>query len=84
MPKQIPDDLQDSLDRIASGKSLSHRNNGAIFHNREGLLPPQPYGYDLEYVHPTVGINGPGGQSVVVGQAGDVTFPQTATKPSFQ
>lgn len=72
----MPPDLKDTLDRIAKGQKFPHRNDGAVFGNREGLLPAQPHGYYREYVHPTPGVGGPGGQRVVVGHGGEVYFTQ--------
>jgi len=63
-----------TLDRIRSGGSFPHRNDGAIFRNDQGLLPKQPAGYYREYVHPTPGVNGPGPQRVVVGKGGEVYY----------
>jgi filamentous hemagglutinin len=67
-------DLEPTLDRIAAGKSFPHRNDGAPFLNKEGLLPQQSSGYYREYVHPTPGVNGPGPQRVVVGQGGEMFY----------
>lgn len=41
-------DLKATIDRIASGKKFHHRNDGAIFKNREGLLPAKHDGYYKE------------------------------------
>jgi RHS repeat-associated protein len=70
-------DLKPTLDRIASGGRLPHRNDGSIFQNRSlpgrtsPELPAQAPGYYHEYVHPTPGVSGPGPQRVVVGQGGE-------------
>lgn len=69
-----PVDLKPTLDRIAQGKRLSHRNDGTIFQNRERHLPTRPSGYYREYVHPTPNLNGPGPQRVVVGKDGDIWY----------
>jgi guanyl-specific ribonuclease Sa len=63
-----------TLDRIRSGGSFPHRNDGAIFRNDQGLLPKQPAGYYREYVHPTPGVSGPGPQRVVVGKGGELYY----------
>ncbi len=64
-------DLSATMERIQAGEKFPHRNDGAVFGNREGLLPRQPRGYYREYVHPTEGITGPGPQRLVVGSDGD-------------
>src|SRR5690606_22395018 len=60
-------DLGPTLDRIKSGGSFPHRNDGSIFQNRAGDLPQKPAGCYTEYVHPTPGVSGPGPQRIVVG-----------------
>ena len=67
-------DLTDTLVRIARGESFPHRNDGSTFGNRERRLPNQPRGYYKEYVHPTVGVRGPGPQRLVIGKGGDVWY----------
>ena len=73
-------DLKPTLDRISSGQSFPHQNDGSIFHNRPlpgkmtPELPPQVPGYYREYVHPTPGLNGPGPQRIVIGQGGEMYY----------
>lgn len=64
-------DLSATIARILAGQPHPHRNDGAVFANREGRLPRQPRGYYREYVHPTPGVRGAGPQRVVVGRGGD-------------
>lgn len=64
-------DLSETIDRIRQGRPHPHRNDGAVFRNREGLLPPRRDGYYREYVHPTEGVAGPGPQRVVLGEGGE-------------
>ena len=67
-------DLGPTLDRIKSGGSFPHRNDGSIFQNRAGDLPQKPAGYYTEYVHPTPGVSGPGPQRIVVGKGGEMYY----------
>lgn len=67
-------DLGPTLDRIKSGGSFPHRNDGSIFQNRAGDLPRKPAGYYTEYVHPTPGVSGPGPQRIVVGKGGEMFY----------
>ncbi len=67
-------DLGPTLDRIKSGESFPHRNDGSIFQNRASDLPQKPAGYYTEYVHPTPGIAGPGPQRIVVGKGGEMYY----------
>jgi filamentous hemagglutinin len=62
------------LERIENGEGFPHRNDGSVFGNREGRLPPQPEGYYREYVHPTPGESGPGAQRVITGAGGEVYY----------
>ncbi len=67
-----------TLERVRAGKALHHRNDGAIFGNREGLLPKnRDRGYYREFVHFTKEVKGlrfPGPQRVVVGKKGEVFY----------
>ncbi|WP_217472518.1 hemagglutinin repeat-containing protein, partial [Achromobacter insolitus] len=67
-------DLGPTLDRIKSGGSYPHRNDGSIFQNRARDLPPKPAGYYTEYVHLTPGVSGPGPQRIVVGKGGEMYY----------
>jgi guanyl-specific ribonuclease Sa len=73
-------DIQPTLDRIQNGVRYPHRNDGSTYRNdppRGGgapALPIRPQGYYTEYVVPTPGINGPGPQRLVIGQAGEIYF----------
>jgi RHS repeat-associated protein/MYXO-CTERM domain-containing protein len=67
-------DLKPTLDRIKSGRSFPHRNDGSVFRNGEGLLPSRPEGYYREFVHPTPGVRGPGPQRVVQSQGGELFY----------
>jgi RHS repeat-associated protein len=70
----VPSEVEGTLSRIESGVKFSHRNDGSIFQNREGLLPTKPPGYYTEYVHPTPGVSGPGAQRIVIGQGGEIYY----------
>jgi filamentous hemagglutinin len=67
-------DLKQTLDRITSGGKFPHRNDGAIFKNREGLLPLKAEGYYREFVVETPGISGAGSQRIVKGQGGELFY----------
>jgi len=69
-----PDDLAPTLARIASGRLLAFHNDGAIFMNRENLLPSRSPGYYREFVAPSSGISGPGPRRIIVGQDGEIYF----------
>jgi guanyl-specific ribonuclease Sa len=67
-------DLSETLDRIERGERLRFSHDGITFENREKRLPYAPSGYYREFVHPTKGDTGPGGQRVVVGRKGEVYY----------
>jgi uncharacterized Zn-binding protein involved in type VI secretion len=73
-PRQTPEFLKPTFERINAGQKFPHRNDGAVFKNREGKLPSQPAGYYREYVHPTPGAKGPGAQRIVIGQGGEAYY----------
>lgn len=68
-------DLNPTLDRIRAGQRLPHRNDGAIFKNREGQLPAQrDKNYYREFVLKMKGIPFPGPQRVIIGKRGEVFY----------
>lgn len=67
-------DLRPTLRRIASGVHDKHRNDGAVFGNRERQLPPRARGYYREYVIRTPGITHAGPQRLVLGSGGEVYY----------
>ena len=71
----ISEPIQHALDRIQRGEKLPYRNDGTIFQNREGRLPPLPKGgVYREYVVPTPNVKGPGAQRLVIGTDGSIYF----------
>jgi filamentous hemagglutinin len=68
-------DLNPTLKRIREGKSARHRNDGAIFLNREGKLPKKrDREYYREFVLKKKDLPFPGPQRVIVGKEGEVYF----------
>jgi hypothetical protein len=67
-------DLTETLDRIERGERLRFSHDGITFENREKRLPNAPSGYYHEFIHPTEGESGPGGQRIVVGRKGEVYY----------
>lgn len=68
------DDLSSTIRRIEKGVKFPHRNDGAVFRNREGLLPVKHSTYYREYVHPTPGLEGPGPQRIVIGENFEIFY----------
>jgi len=67
-------DLRPVLARIERGQSDPHRNDGGVFHNREGRLPQRLRGHYREYVVRTPGISHAGPQRLVIGRDGEVYY----------
>ena len=67
-------DLNSTIKRIDKGIKFSHRNDGAIFRNRENLLPIKTESYYREFVHPTPGIKGPGPQRIIYGECDEIYY----------
>lgn len=68
-------DVNPTLDRIRKGEKLKHRNDGAIFRNREKLLPIRDdRDYYREFVHKMKDLPFPGPQRIVIGKNGAVFY----------
>jgi guanyl-specific ribonuclease Sa len=64
-----------TLERIESGVTYPHRNDGSRFENRAETLPVKANeDYYTEYVHPTPGVDHAGEQRVVTGNEGEVYY----------
>ncbi|MGY6553141.1 MAG: ribonuclease domain-containing protein [Wenzhouxiangella sp.] len=67
-------DLNPVLARIEAGERDPHRNDGAVFHNRERRLPDRPRGHYREFVVRTPRINHAGPQRLVIGADGEIFY----------
>lgn len=67
-------DLGPVLARIARGERDPHRDDGAVFGNRERRLPGRPRGWYREYVVRTPGLRSVGPQRVVLGRDGEAFY----------
>lgn len=66
-PAFLPVEAHEVLERIASGAAHPYRQDGSVFQNREGRLPPQARGYYREYTVPTPGSGDRGPRRIVTG-----------------
>lgn len=66
-PGQLPDEARATLQRIAQGGPFAHRQDGAVFQNREHRLPPRPQGYYREYTVETPGSGDRGARRIISG-----------------
>jgi len=64
---ELPPEAGDTLELIFAGGPFPFDRDGAVFQNREGLLPPRPEGYYREYTVITPGEDDRGARRIVVG-----------------
>jgi ribonuclease T1 len=62
------------LQAIEDGDPLPYEEDGQVFQNREGLLPPQPIGYYAEYTVETPGSPDRGARRLVIGDGGETYY----------
>jgi ribonuclease T1 len=66
-PAFLPAEAIETLQRIDAGGPFDHRQDGAVFQNRERRLPQQPRGYYHEYTVETPGSDDRGARRIVSG-----------------
>ncbi|MEO5565946.1 MAG: ribonuclease domain-containing protein [Luteimonas sp.] len=66
-PAFLPEEARVTLGHIERGGPFSHRQDGAVFQNRERRLPQQPRGYYHEYTVETPGAGDRGPRRIVSG-----------------
>lgn len=67
LPAFLPPEARRTLALIRSGGPFPHRQDGAVFQNREGRLPRQSQGYYREYTVDTPGLGHRGARRIVTG-----------------
>jgi guanyl-specific ribonuclease Sa len=63
----LPAEAWATLALIERGGPFPYRQDGGVFQNREGLLPPKSRGYYREYTVPTPGARDRGARRFVTG-----------------
>ena len=66
----LPAEAVATLALIDAGGPFPYRQDGAVFQNREGLLPAEDEGYYHEYTVVTPGSDDRGGRRIVTGVEG--------------
>ena len=66
-PAFLPPEALRTLALIERGGPFPHRQDGSVFGNREGRLPPRPRGYYHEYTVETPGLSHRGTRRIVTG-----------------
>jgi ribonuclease T1 len=77
-PAFLPREARPVLRRIADGGPHPHRQDGSVFHNREGRLPAQTRGYYREYTVDTPGLGHRGARRIVTGGQPPAVYYYTA------
>jgi guanyl-specific ribonuclease Sa len=70
----LPSQVRDTLQRIAHGGPFRHRQDGGVFGNYEGLLPPAARGYYHEYTVETPGADNRGARRIITGGTPPVVY----------
>jgi ribonuclease T1 len=70
----LPREAIDTLQLIKNGGPFPFRQDGATFHNFEGLLPEKPDGYYREYTVITPGSSDRGARRIVSGKNGEYYY----------
>ena len=68
----LPPSARDMVDRIRAGGPFRYAKDGAVFGNRERLLPQRPRGYYHEYTVDKPGSDDRGPWRIVAGDGGDL------------
>lgn len=71
-PSSLPAEAGQTLALIESGGPFPYDQDGAVFWNREGLLPEHDYGYYHEYTVPTPGSPDRGARRIITGNTGEL------------
>jgi ribonuclease T1 len=71
---QLPREARDTLAVIRKGGPYPYAKDGAVFGNRERMLPPQKRGYYREFTVKTPGVRTRGARRIVAGKGGDFYY----------
>lgn len=71
---QLPKEARAALALIRKGGPFPYARDGAVFGNREGLLPRQKRGYYREYTVKTPGVRNRGARRIVAGGGGEFFY----------
>jgi ribonuclease T1 len=71
---KLPVQARDTIELIRSGGPFPYRQDGAVFQNRERLLPAKPNGYYHEYTVKTPGSPDRGARRIIAGGKGELYY----------
>lgn len=72
--RELPPEAIDTLLLIELGGPFPYRQDGAVFENREGILPDRQYGYYQEFTVETPGSPDRGARRIVAGDGGELFY----------
>jgi len=72
--ERLPTQARDTIDLIQRGGPFPYRQDGAVFQNRERLLPGKPSGYYHEYTVETPGSPDRGARRIIAGGEGELYY----------
>jgi ribonuclease T1 len=70
----LPLEAQQTIRLVKAGGPFPYQRDGAVFGNREGLLPKRERGYYREYTVRTPGARDRGARRIVVGRGGEYYY----------
>ena len=70
----LPPEARDTIALIRKGGPYPYAKDGAVFGNREGVLPHAKRGYYREYTVKTPGVRTRGARRVVAGAGGELYY----------
>ena len=71
---ELPREARDTIALIRKGGPFPYAKDGAVFGNREGLLPRQKRGYYREYTVKTPGVRTRGARRIVAAASGELFY----------
>ena len=72
--RDLPPEARHTLALIKAGGPFPYQRDGAVFGNREGLLPRRSRGYYREYTVRTPGTRSRGARRIVAGKGGELYY----------
>jgi ribonuclease T1 len=72
--RDLPTEGRATVSLIRAGGPFPYVRDGAVFGNREGLLPKHSRGYYREYTVPTPGARDRGPRRIVGGRGGELYY----------
>ena len=72
--RDLPREAQEAIVLIRKGGPYPYAKDGAVFGNREGILPRAKRGYYREYTVKTPGVRTRGARRIIAGASGELYY----------